>query len=127
MQRLGGERRAVLPQRGSEGMAAWLLHRATGLLLAGYLVVHLVVLRSLVAGPVAFEHWMRLLRGPAARAALSLVLAAVIWHGVSGLRLMWLGTAPETARHRTAFRLAAGLAGVIWLLSMAMLWGALRR
>ncbi len=110
------------PRRSSEGIAACLLHRATGLLLAGYLVVHLAVMRSLVTGPEAFERWMRLIRGGPAKVALSLLLGALVWHGVSGLRLVWLGRAPETARHKAVFWLAAGLAGAIWLACMAVLW-----
>jgi len=117
----------MIPQRASSGRTAWALHRASGLLLAMYVVVHLMLMRSLLGSEDAFARWMRVLGGSAGKAALSLALGLLSWHAVSGFRVMWLDTAPESSRHAAAFRACAVMACGVWLLAVAMLWGFVGR
>ena len=93
------------PRWRDPGWLAFALNRLTGHILVLYLVLHLVVLSQLLDGP---EGWDRLLGLFGSRPFLVgdvLLIAAVVFHGLNGLRLAAL-TLGIGARHTTALIVA---------------------
>jgi succinate dehydrogenase / fumarate reductase cytochrome b subunit len=93
------------PRWRDPGWLAFALNRLSGHILVLYLVLHLVVLSQLLDGP---EGWDRLLGLFGSRPFLVgdvLLIAAVVFHGLNGLRLAAL-TFGIGARHTTALIVA---------------------
>ena len=93
------------PRWRDPGWLAFALNRLTGHILVLYFVLHLVVLSQLLDGP---EGWDRLLGLFGSRPFLVgdvLLIAAVVFHGLNGLRLAAL-TFGIGARHTTALIVA---------------------
>jgi len=69
------------------GSFAWIVHRVTGIALALYLCVHLLVLSSL-RDPQRYELLMNLMKDPSVRLAEVSLLFLVIAHTLNGVRVM---------------------------------------
>jgi succinate dehydrogenase / fumarate reductase cytochrome b subunit len=72
------------------GWWAWLLQRVTGLALVGYLFLHIAVISTGQAGADAFDDVLKVLQTPVFVALDLLLLAAVLYHGLNGLRVVLL-------------------------------------
>jgi succinate dehydrogenase / fumarate reductase cytochrome b subunit len=76
------------------GMLSFLAQRITGLLLVLYLLLHLVSLSSIGGGPDTFKASMKAYDTPFFRLMEWLLLMAVLFHMLNGLRIMaadWFG------------------------------------
>jgi len=81
-----------------------MLHRATGLGLLLYLVFHLVVTNAILGGRVFFADIMGMLSNPAAHLGEIVVVGAVGFHGINGIRLVLIGLGVISGRpHRPDF------------------------
>lgn len=78
----------INPAHYAAGMWAWALHRITGIIIALYLLAHIMVLSSVLAGAGSFDAVMRFLSHPLALWLELGLLAAVILHGLNGIRLI---------------------------------------
>jgi len=76
----------VFSYRVRSGMAAWILHRVTGLSLVLYLAIHIMGLRSL-GNPLAFEAYITGYRNPLFKFAEVMLLGSVAFHAFNGLRI----------------------------------------
>ncbi|HEY0738601.1 MAG TPA: succinate dehydrogenase, cytochrome b556 subunit [Herpetosiphonaceae bacterium] len=74
--------------RGGVGMLAWLLHRLSGLALSAYLLLHIYDLRAAQRGAQAFDEALAVFQTPFWKVMDLLLLAAVLYHGLNGLRLL---------------------------------------
>ncbi|MBU0516198.1 MAG: succinate dehydrogenase, cytochrome b556 subunit [Proteobacteria bacterium] len=72
------------------GFIAWLLHRITGVALALYLMIHIVIISSLARGPESFDATMKFLHGFVFRLLEVGLLAAVLFHTFNGVRIVLL-------------------------------------
>ncbi len=68
-------------------MAAWLLHRLTGLALVAYLVMHISGLRAL-GDPLAFEAYITSYRTLHYKIGEVVLLGAVAFHAFNGVRIV---------------------------------------
>lgn len=77
----------------SRGVGYWafVLHRASGLVLTLYLLAHLAFLSALYRGPAAYNAFVRMVTQPVALFFDVLLVAAVIYHAFNGARLAVLG------------------------------------
>ena len=73
------------------GSWAFLLHRVSGLGLVAYLYLHLVLLNQLRGGPEKWEAFLAFARSPIALTLDTVLLAALSFHTLNGLRLTLLG------------------------------------
>lgn len=112
----------MTPRWRDPGWYAFVLNRFTGLILVAYLLAHFVVLSRLTAGP---EGWNDLLALFGSRPFLVgdvLLVAAVIFHGLNGLRVILLTLGVGTRRSGLMF-------GVVLVVSAALAalaaWGIL--
>ncbi|MEM9997930.1 MAG: succinate dehydrogenase, cytochrome b556 subunit [Bacteroidota bacterium] len=82
------------------GMFAWMLHRLTGLALVGYLVVHVWGLRA-ITNAEAYNLLISKYHGPLFKVGEFLLLGAVIYHALNGLRIVlidFMGWSPKQTR-----------------------------
>jgi len=75
------------PRKRDTGTWAFTLNRITALGLTFYLYLHLIVLRKLAQGPVAFDSFITLAKSPLYIIGELLVIVAVLLHGLNGLRV----------------------------------------
>jgi succinate dehydrogenase / fumarate reductase cytochrome b subunit len=100
---------------GSVGMIAWYLQRITGVALVGYLLLHIFLIgSSLLRGRAAFDSMLSLLMGSKLFLILDLaLLAAVLIHGLNGIRLILfdvgVGILNQKKIFWTAMAIALGL------------------
>lgn len=69
------------------GTWAFILNRVTGLGLALYLFLHLIVLGQLAQGPQAWENFLKTMKSPLFMLGEFLVIVAGIYHGLNGIRI----------------------------------------
>ncbi len=120
------------PYTRSTGFAWWLTRRAyvlfvvrelTSVFIAAYMVVLLILLRRLAAGPEQYAAYLGLLRSPGLVAFHVVALAAAVYHSIT-----WFSLAPKAAavrlrgrRVRPAAVITANYA--LWLAaSLVILW-----
>jgi succinate dehydrogenase / fumarate reductase cytochrome b subunit len=96
------------------GMAAWLLHRITGLGLVFYLILHINVTASL-HDPVYFNKVMGFLGSPLFRFLEIGLLACVIYHAMNGIRVIWVDFFGGSAYHQKIFWILAVVGVVIFI------------
>lgn len=90
--------------RGREpGSWAFLLNRITGLALTFYLMLHLIVLNKLTQGPQAYDEFLTLTNLPLIKLGETVLIAAVILHGLNGLRLTLLALGIGLRYQKTFF------------------------
>ena len=77
-----------LKYRGREGMWSWMLHRATGLGILFYLIIHVVDTATVIYWPDFYDHALALYRHPVFRFGELFIIFAVLFHAVNGLRIV---------------------------------------
>lgn len=70
------------------GSWAFILNRITALGLTLYLVMHLFMLSKLAVGPEAYDSFIKLAKSPLIKFGESLVIIAVMIHGLNGIRIV---------------------------------------
>ncbi|MBK8899884.1 MAG: succinate dehydrogenase, cytochrome b556 subunit [Anaerolineaceae bacterium] len=70
------------------GFLSFALRRLTGLALVVYLFMHLWVIGSINGGPAAFDARLALVQTPVFKFLEIVLLAAVVYHSVDGIRLL---------------------------------------
>jgi succinate dehydrogenase / fumarate reductase cytochrome b subunit len=90
----------VVRYRVRTGMFAWALHRFTGLAIVGYLVIHVWGLRA-ITNPDAYNALIAGYHAPIFKVGEFLLLGAVIYHSLNGLRIVlidFVGWSPNQKR-----------------------------
>lgn len=111
--------------RGGVGMMAWLLHRISGLALSGYLLLHLYDLRGAQQSAQSFNEALAAFRTPFWRVMDLLLVAAVLYHTLNGIRLLIFDAGRGLRHQRQLFWLAFGLTVAIFLFSAVMVFSNL--
>lgn len=70
------------------GFFSFVLRRLTGVALVLYLFTHMWVIGSITQGPEAFDARLNLVQTPIFKLLEIALLAAVVYHGFDGLRLL---------------------------------------
>ena len=70
-----------------QGSLAFMLHRLTGVMLIGYLIVHITALTGL-HDPIDFAEKMELLASPIFQAFEYLLFLPILFHSLNGIRLI---------------------------------------
>lgn len=98
------------------GMTAHVIQRASGLLLLGYLFLHVRTVYALRAGPAAFDHAVAAFRTPTFKLLEIALLGTVILHALNGVRITLLDMGVGLRRQRQLFwAWTIGLGGAIFL------------
>ncbi len=72
----------------STGFISFLFRRISGVALVLYLFLHIWVIGSINAGPEAFDRRLAMVQTPIFKLAEIALLAAVVYHGFDGIRLL---------------------------------------
>jgi succinate dehydrogenase / fumarate reductase cytochrome b subunit len=104
------------PANAGVGMYAFLLHRITGLALVFYVFLHIPVIGSAVVGASSFDAVMAFLHTKFWVILDVGLLAAVIFHGLNGVRLLLFDLGVLVKQQKLVFWLvfAVSAAGVAW-------------
>jgi succinate dehydrogenase / fumarate reductase cytochrome b subunit len=78
----------VLRLRGREVYVAWLLHRISGVAIVLFLFLHILDTSLVGIGPGAYDTFVSIYRVPLFRVLEVALVAAVVYHGVNGVRVI---------------------------------------
>lgn len=109
----------LLPSRRGAAFWAFVLNRISGVLLAVYLIFHLFFLSNLFRGREAYAAFIGAVSHPVVVWMEILLVAAVIYHGLNGIRLTMVGLGYGVRRQAELFWAACGL-GLFALVLMAI-------
>jgi len=104
------------------GMLAFMLHRLSGLGLVFYLFLHLAVLSKLSGGPESWGSFLALVRSPWFLILDGILLLGVLFHGLNGLRLTFIGLNLGLRWQKAAFWVILVLSIGLAILGSAILW-----
>jgi succinate dehydrogenase / fumarate reductase, cytochrome b subunit len=90
-------------RRRSTGHWAFSLNRVTGLLLVGYLYLHLAVLSTLLFGARAWDRFLDVATTPLFLGLDVLLVSLLLTHGLNGLRVALIGTGIAPSRQKAMF------------------------
>jgi succinate dehydrogenase cytochrome b subunit len=115
----GYVRRTLLPLV-SPGAVAWLLHRVTGVALAAYLVLHFISIHAARGGKAALDAELAGFRTPVFAVAEWLLIGAVAFHALNGLRVIAVDFLDLTGRQRLLFWLVLAACAAVFLAASAL-------
>jgi succinate dehydrogenase / fumarate reductase cytochrome b subunit len=98
--RHGSPTLAGLRYRGREGMFAWLLHRASGLGILLFLVLHIFDIFLMGLGPGPFNALLVIYHAWWGRILTVFLLFGVLFHAVNGARIIVQDLWPQLWRHQ---------------------------
>ena len=99
--------------RWGEGLWAHFFHRVSGIALVAYLSMHIWVIHHLQKGPAAYDRLMETLSGPLFRVGEAFLLAAVLYHGLNGLRIAAMDAGIGMRAHRATYRVVFAVCAVV--------------
>ncbi len=109
----------VYPGRGL-GMWAFWLHRLTGLALAIYLPIHILVISTVVGGASTFNDAMKFLKAPLFVLFEMGLLAVVLIHGLNGLRIVLFDLGYGVKHQKVIFVVLMFIALVLFVIGFAI-------
>jgi succinate dehydrogenase / fumarate reductase cytochrome b subunit len=105
------------------GTWAFMLNRLTALALTFYLIVHLLVLNKLTQGPASYNDFVAFAQLPLIKVGELLLVAAVLFHGLNGLRLILLALGIGVQRQKQLLTFVMFVTILVMLLFAFRLFG----
>jgi succinate dehydrogenase / fumarate reductase cytochrome b subunit len=107
----------------STGFISWLLRRISGLALVLYLFIHLWVIGAANSGSAAFNARIASVETPIFKLFEVALLAAVVYHGLDGIRLLLIHYFDLTEYRKTLFWAVFILSALLTVVGgAAILW-----
>ena len=97
------------PRRRGHGGRALALLRVTGVLIVFYLYLHLGVLSMLLVGRASWSSFLSLVTAKSFLALEAVLIAAVAFHGLNGIRVALVGSGIAVTRERLLLWIAIAL------------------
>jgi succinate dehydrogenase cytochrome b subunit len=113
------------PRCRGHGGRALTLHRLTGLVIVVYLYLHLGVLSMLLIGRSAWSSFLGLVTAKGFLALEAVLIGAVLFHGLNGIRVALVGSGIAVTRERAMLWAAAAIATAGLILAALHILGAL--
>src|SRR5688500_939858 len=111
---------AALRYKGRDGMWTWILHRATGLGVLLFLIIHVVDTGLIIYSPGFYDEALELYKHPLFRFAELAIFFSVLYRAVNGLRIIIQDFWPAVMRRRRQLVLAT--AAVVILAMLPVTW-----
>lgn len=90
--------------RGREGMWSWILHRVAGVGIFVFLVAHIVDTSFVGWDSTLYNQTVNLYRSPIGRIGEIVLIGAVLFHAINGIRVIFIDFVPRATRyHRQLF------------------------
>lgn len=106
------------------GSWAFALNRLTGIGLAAYLIIHLVVLSTLLQGEAAWDNFITTAKTPPFLALDVILIIGLVFHGLNGVRVALVGTGIAANKQRTLFLVLMVIGVVITVLAAVLVFVA---
>lgn len=113
------------PRGRAIGGRAFALHRITGILLVIYLYLHLCVLSMLLIGDSAWSSFLSLVTSSGFLGMDVLLILALLFHGLNGIRVALVGSGLVVQRQRALFWAGTALGSAAILFTALHVFGAL--
>lgn len=117
---VGAWTRIITSYRQHSGSVAYIFHRISGVVLIGYLFVHIWALSSLSQGRAAFQHEMDIFTTFPFKVLEWMLGFAVMFHALNGARIAIVDLA-DGARYHKKLLTTVYVVGVILVLVMGVL------
>ncbi|MGH2767778.1 MAG: succinate dehydrogenase, cytochrome b556 subunit [Actinomycetota bacterium] len=102
--------------RGGEGMWSWILHRGSGLAILGFLFLHILDTSLVRLGEEHYNRFVSLYKQPLIRPLEVILVGAVIFHALNGIRVILVDFWDEGSRYeRHLAKLVAALSLALFL------------
>ncbi len=115
----------IAPRGRGLGGRALAMHRITGLVIVFYLYLHLGVLSMLLIGRSAWSSFLTLVTAKGFLAFEVVLIAAVLFHGLNGIRVALVGSGVAVPRARAMFWLGIGIGTAAVIFAGLHVMGAL--
>ncbi len=102
------------------GVWAFWLHRLTGLLIAFYLLLHILVISTVVAGAGSFNAAMSTLKAPIFVLLEMGLIATILIHGLNGLRIVLFDFGIGVKQQKAIFIVLMAIAIVPFVIAFAV-------
>jgi len=109
-----------LTYRGGPGQWSWLFHRLTGVGVFLFLLIHIVDIALIGWGPEVFNRLLFLYRNPVFRVGEVMLVAAVLYHAINGIRICIIDFWPETMSAHRKLTFAVGVVFVVVFIPTAV-------
>jgi succinate dehydrogenase / fumarate reductase, cytochrome b subunit len=107
--------------RGREGQWAFLLHRVSGVAVALFLLLHVLDISLVMWGPEGpFDAFLAFYHNWPFRIGLIMVIAAVVYHGLNGLRIILMDFTTWGVRYQRV--LWYSVLGLTTIIGVPVLW-----
>ncbi len=97
------------------GMFSWLLHRITGVGITIFLFFHIWTQTQIYGGPEKFNAVMEFYKSPLIKISEILLMGAIIFHALNGLRIVIVDFAEGSRYHKKLFWGAMAATAVLFL------------
>jgi len=104
------------------GMWAWLLFRISGLVLVGYLFVHIGVISLGRAGADKLDQMLDLFHNPVMVFLELMLVGAVLYHALNGVRIVLMDLGIGIRAHKTVFWACMAVAAATLLVFAWQAW-----
>lgn len=110
-------------------MWSWIFHRITGVGVLVFLFIHIIDTMLVHWGPAVYNRVIAIYRLPVFRVGEVVLVAAVLFHALNGIRIILIDFWPVTTRyHRQMFYIAMALFVIAMIpatyVMLRPLWGA---
>lgn len=106
------------------GSWAFALNRLTGIGLAAYLIIHLVVLSTLLQGEAAWDDFVTLAKSPFFLFLDVILIVGLVFHGLNGVRVALVGTGVAADKQRPLFWILMAIGVVITVVAAVLVFAA---
>jgi succinate dehydrogenase / fumarate reductase, cytochrome b subunit len=89
----------TLRYRGSEGMLAWVFHRVSGVALFAFILLHVFDIWLVPVNSKLYNEVLQIYASPFGRVLEALLGAALLYHGLNGLRIVIMDFWPSMTRY----------------------------
>lgn len=110
----------ALRYRGREGMWTWILHRATGIGILLFLIIHVVDTATVIYFPDFYDEALALYRHPVFRLGELAIIFSLLYHAVNGLRIIVQDFWPYVMQYQR--RLVWATAAIVLLAMIPVTW-----
>jgi succinate dehydrogenase / fumarate reductase, cytochrome b subunit len=112
---------SVYPGRGLGTWAFW-LHRLTGIAIAFYLLLHILVISTVVSSTGNFNDAMKFLKAPIFVLLEAGLIATILIHGLNGIRIVLFDLGYGVKKQKELFVTAMGIAVIPFLVAFIIAW-----
>lgn len=106
------------------GSWAFALNRLTGIGLALYLIIHLIVLSTLLRGEAAWDDFVALAKSTPFLLLDVVLIVGLVFHGLNGVRVVLVGTGIAADKQRVMFWVLMAIGIVITVVAAVLVFVA---